>query len=195
MKTFKGKKGGYGGPWIEFDSAKPPRVGDHYKFWSDAPPEISERAQWWLRQIKRGWKPNRNTLNCCYDCNAEWLGVYIWEWTNVLYPALSARTHIEYGYRPPPVQGPKTLDQTMREFISGEMRVAYSKAVDDMLLYGNGGNPAEAMVPELKKQKSGMMYFTTTPPSKDVGGFLKKVMKDVPPGVTYIEFSNEADGR
>ncbi|MBB3041188.1 hypothetical protein [Nocardioides soli] len=87
-----GKTGGGGGKWVAYDSPKPPAVADHYAFWGDAPPTRSERCAWWVRQIERGWRPNRRIAGECYDCSAEWYGVYIWEYLNVIAPALSSPT-------------------------------------------------------------------------------------------------------
>lgn len=84
------KTGGGGGMWVELERPKPPRVADHYTYWGDEPPEVSARCQYWLRQIERGWRPNGEISSKCYDCSAEWFGVYIWEWTNLIWPKLSS---------------------------------------------------------------------------------------------------------
>jgi len=82
------KTGGGGGPWIEFDSPKPAKVPDEYDYCADPPPELSERCKWWVRQIARGWRPNRFFNRECRDCRAAWLGVYLWEYLHVIDPAL-----------------------------------------------------------------------------------------------------------
>lgn len=82
------KTGGWGGTWIELEKPKPPRVGESDQYWSEAPPEISERCNYWARQIERGWRPNRHIPDC-YCCFSEWLGVYIWEYQNVIQPLLN----------------------------------------------------------------------------------------------------------
>ena len=69
---------------------KPPRVTDHYEYWNDPPPEESERCAYWLAQIAEGWRPNRRLRGECYDCSAEILGIYIWEYLNKYQPALEA---------------------------------------------------------------------------------------------------------
>lgn len=85
-----GKTGGWGGPWVELERPKPPPVEDRYRYWLEAPPELSERCRYWLRQIERGWRPNRHISREGYDSSAQWYGVYIYEYTRVIYPALYA---------------------------------------------------------------------------------------------------------
>jgi hypothetical protein len=80
------KTGGQGGTWIVLDRPKPPAVDDCCRYWGDPPPELSERCRYWLRQIERGWRPNRFIRLHCYDCAAEWYGVWIWEYINVIRP-------------------------------------------------------------------------------------------------------------
>lgn len=85
------RTGSGGKPWVVYDSPKPPPVGDRYTYWAHPPPEVSGRAQWWLRQIDRGWRPPRRIRVECYDCSAEWYGIYIWEYLNLLAPAMGHR--------------------------------------------------------------------------------------------------------
>lgn len=82
------KTGGWGGPWIELERPKPPPVRNHYDFWGDPPDERSARCAWWVRQIDRGWRPNRAIESHCYDCSAQWYGIWIWEYVNVIAPKL-----------------------------------------------------------------------------------------------------------
>lgn len=82
------KTGGGGGAWVEIERPKPPRVSDHYAYWGDPPPEVSERCRYWLRQIERGWRPNRAIRHEGYDSAAQWYGVYIWEHQNLILEAL-----------------------------------------------------------------------------------------------------------
>lgn len=89
------KLGGLGRPRIELDKPKPPRVDDIYRYWGDPPPELSERCQYWVRQIAKGWFPNRRIRAECRDCSAEWYGIYIWEYINVIYPATVASEELE----------------------------------------------------------------------------------------------------
>ena len=83
------KTGGGGGQWVEYDSPKPPAVADHYTFWLDPPPSRSDRCAWWERQIARGWRPSRRVAREGYDASAQWFGVWLWEYLNVLVPAMS----------------------------------------------------------------------------------------------------------
>ncbi|GGM26944.1 hypothetical protein GCM10011608_09690 [Micromonospora sonchi] len=87
--TRQGKTGSGGGPWVELETPKPPRVPDHYTYWAEPPPELSARCVYWLRQIERGWLPNKSIGGKGYDCTAQWFGVYLWEYLNVLYPRIS----------------------------------------------------------------------------------------------------------
>lgn len=86
-----GKTGSVGQPWVEIEQPKPARVDDRYQYWTEPPPARSLRCEYWVRQIGRGWMPNRRISGECYDCSAEWYGVYIWEYLNVLYPLISER--------------------------------------------------------------------------------------------------------
>lgn len=81
-----------GGTWVDLETPKPKPVEDHYAYWTDPPPEMSERCAYWLRQIDRGWLPNRFWRREGYDTSAgDLYGVYIWEWLNVLQPTISER--------------------------------------------------------------------------------------------------------
>lgn len=86
--TKQGKTGGWNTPWVELERPKPPPVADIERWWTDKPPEYSERCKYWLRQIERGWRPNRRILSQGYYGAAEWFGVYIFEYINVIYVAL-----------------------------------------------------------------------------------------------------------
>lgn len=77
------------GPWITLDP-KPPKVNDRYRYWVERPPALSSRCVYWVRQIMRGWRPNRRLSCLGYDEKAGWFGVYIWELLNVLGPLLAA---------------------------------------------------------------------------------------------------------
>lgn len=84
------KTGGEGTDWVILEKPKPPRVEDHYQYWGEAPPEPSQRCIYWVRQIERGWRPNRRIPDC-YCCGSEWHGVYIWEYLNVIRPLLDTK--------------------------------------------------------------------------------------------------------
>lgn len=82
------KTGGWNTTWVTLEP-KPARVADRYLYWLDPPTEVSERCRYWLRQIERGWRPNRLISGHCYDCSAEWYGVYIWEYLHLIAPRLA----------------------------------------------------------------------------------------------------------
>ena len=65
----------------------PPRV-NRYDYWTDPPPGPSPRLAYWVEKIEAGWRPNRRISGMGYDCRAEFFGVYLWEYINVLYPLL-----------------------------------------------------------------------------------------------------------
>lgn len=91
--TSRARTGTYGQPWVELEKPKPPRIpsGQHYDYWGERPPEISARCLYWLRQIERGWLPPARVRCEGYDSASVWYGVYIWEWTNLIYPKVEAR--------------------------------------------------------------------------------------------------------
>ena len=90
------KTGGMGGPWIAYDSPKPPAVADHYAYWGSPPPVPSERCAWWMRQIERGWRPNKYLRSEGFDTAAETYGVYVFEYLFVIGLALAeARLSME----------------------------------------------------------------------------------------------------
>ena len=57
-------------------------------YWLEAPPEPSGRLLQWLERIRNGWRPNRRISGMGYYEASEFYGVYIWEYLNVLRPAL-----------------------------------------------------------------------------------------------------------
>ena len=82
------RTGGGGGVWVELESPRVPPVGDRYAYWNEPPMEMSPRCAWWLRQIDRGWRSNRSWRGQGYDNGSEQYGVYIWEYQNLIEPAL-----------------------------------------------------------------------------------------------------------
>ena len=72
-------------PW----GHKPPAVDDFARFWADPPPEQSERLTYWLRRLDEGsWKPNKYLAMLGYWPSSDWLGIYIWEYINILWPKI-----------------------------------------------------------------------------------------------------------
>ncbi|WP_280420031.1 hypothetical protein [Nocardia carnea] len=84
------RTGSAGRPWIELERPKPPKITDEMLYWADRPPELSERCRYWVRQLERGWLPNRRISMKCYHCSAVWYGVYLWEYLNVLAPLIAS---------------------------------------------------------------------------------------------------------
>lgn len=86
--TSHAKTGSSNRPWVELEQPKPPRVDDEYRYYDHRPPRESERCAYWLRQIQRGWRPNRRLRTESRDAVAFWLGVYVWEYRHRILPAL-----------------------------------------------------------------------------------------------------------
>ncbi|HEY2085482.1 MAG TPA: hypothetical protein VGH54_05535 [Mycobacterium sp.] len=79
-------------PW----GHKPPAVDrDAYR---DAPPPApSPRLTYWLRRLDEGsWRPNKY-FGRGYEGDAEWCGVYVWEWLHVLSPIITAESWTHDG--------------------------------------------------------------------------------------------------
>lgn len=57
-------------------------------YWNEPPPAPSAGLVKWLARIEAGWRPNRRIRAMGYHERAEFFGVYIWEYLNVLYPML-----------------------------------------------------------------------------------------------------------
>jgi hypothetical protein len=82
--------GGLGVPRIELEP-KPPAVDDVDRYITTPPLVLSERCRYWVRQLQRGFVPNRRWRMECGDSAAALWGVYWWEWTHVLEPAVADR--------------------------------------------------------------------------------------------------------
>lgn len=93
MVGFAMKTGSEGQPWIELERPKPAPINDDaYRYFGQiAPPELSERCKYWVRQIERGWLPNKHISRNGYSGATEWYGVYVWEYVNVLYPLIESK--------------------------------------------------------------------------------------------------------
>lgn len=48
----------------------------------------SMRLGWWLEYVSRGWRPDGRLRTLGYLDAAKWFGVYVWEFRNVLVPAM-----------------------------------------------------------------------------------------------------------
>jgi hypothetical protein len=137
------KTGSGGGPWVELEAPRPPKVEDHYKYWGDPPPETSERCKWWLRQIERGWKPNRRVRAECYDCSAEWYGIYIWEFTELICPALqngrmADLERAQEARRALIPLGPPTFEEWFMAELKKDMMNMLDEEIDRVVIYGEG---------------------------------------------------------
>ena len=85
--TRPGKTGGQNGPWVTLERPKPPPVANIYTHWVDAPSTLSQRCEYWLRQVRRGWRPSGRVRRMGREEAAEWYGVYIWEYVHVIVPS------------------------------------------------------------------------------------------------------------
>lgn len=74
--------------------SKPPAVDDPDRYRADEPPALSERASWLYQRILSGaWTPRAALV---WPERRDWavhqtLGVYRWEWFNLLLPAACTR--------------------------------------------------------------------------------------------------------
>lgn len=84
------KTGGWGSPWVTLETPKPSPVDDPFAFWGHPPADLSPRCLYWLRQMDRGWRPNRCIERMGRDEAPWWYGVYLWEYLYVLAPRLDA---------------------------------------------------------------------------------------------------------
>lgn len=82
------KTGSHGRPWVTLEP-KPPKVEEVETYWGDPPPEPSERCLYWVRQVRRGWLPNKYISREGYHTSAEWYGVWIWEYLHILSPMIN----------------------------------------------------------------------------------------------------------
>lgn len=70
-------------PW----GHKPPPVFDVTTYWNEAPPAMSPRCRYWLQRYDAGtWRPNQRLRTEGYHAAAEQLGLWIWEYLNVIRP-------------------------------------------------------------------------------------------------------------
>jgi urease accessory protein UreF len=70
-------------PW----GHKPPAVDDVYRYWVSPPPEQSPRVAYWVRRLDEGsWHLTARLAEQGWDFMADWLGVYLWEWTWIILP-------------------------------------------------------------------------------------------------------------
>ncbi len=66
----------------------PARVDNVESYWTRPPPDPSRKCVWWQHRIRLGWRPNRRIRSLGYYSAAEFYGVYIWEYLNVICPLL-----------------------------------------------------------------------------------------------------------
>jgi len=72
-------------PW----GHKPPPVDDATAYWVTVPPVISPRCNYWISRHHAGtWRSNRWVRRQNYHGAAEWLGVWIWEYLNMIRPLI-----------------------------------------------------------------------------------------------------------
>lgn len=144
---MKGKTGGGGGEWVVLEAPRPPKVKDIYANTGRDTGELSERCRWWLRQIERGWRPNRRIASECWECSADWYGVYGWEFMDVICPALKNgrlgdfdRVDAERKERKrlsTPL-GPKTAEESFKEILRDDVRQAFQEELTRQILLGDG---------------------------------------------------------
>ncbi|MDQ0791990.1 hypothetical protein [Streptomyces sp. B1I3] len=78
-------------PW----GHKPPPVDDSEQYWNSPPPEPSARCHYWLRRHReRTWTPNRHIRREGYHAAAEQLGIWIWEYLNLIRPLFDEESNM-----------------------------------------------------------------------------------------------------
>jgi hypothetical protein len=69
---------------------RPARVCDVELYWSEPSICKSARCLMWERRIRDGWRPGKRIRVMGYYSKAQFFGVYIWEYLNVISPLLDA---------------------------------------------------------------------------------------------------------
>lgn len=64
---------------------------DVTRYWGDPPPGPTASLTKWMERIRCGWRPNKRIRQMGYHESAEFYRVYIWEYLNVLMPAVRER--------------------------------------------------------------------------------------------------------
>lgn len=57
-------------------------------YWNDPPPTPTDKCVMWQAKIDGGWRPNKRIRSFGYQEAAEFYGIYIWEYFNVIAPLL-----------------------------------------------------------------------------------------------------------
>ena len=70
----------------------PPRVDNVERYWTEPPPTRSARCLMWESKIRGGWRPGRRINRLDYYSAAQWYGVYLWEYLNVISPLVDELT-------------------------------------------------------------------------------------------------------
>lgn len=67
----------------------PPRVERMDDYWSSAPPEPSRKLIYWINRFaSTAWRPNKRIRTRDYWDAAHFFGVYLWEYSKVIFPVL-----------------------------------------------------------------------------------------------------------
>jgi hypothetical protein len=72
---------------------KPKSVEDITAYCSDPSPARSARCDYWLYMFAQGWKRNRRLSRMGYYESANFFGVFIWEYFNILMPVEAPESH------------------------------------------------------------------------------------------------------
>ena len=67
----------------------PHRVTNVEDFWIEPPDTQSDMCDYWVASIDAGCEPDADVLSMGYYGASEFLGVYIWEYVNTIYPKLA----------------------------------------------------------------------------------------------------------
>ena len=68
----------------------PPRVDNSLdsRYYTELPAEQSARCTYWVKKIAAGWRPNKRINKLGYSEAAQYFGVYVSEYINVIAWAL-----------------------------------------------------------------------------------------------------------
>lgn len=103
----------------------PPRIRDPQ---FGHPAEPSPRCTWWVSRICAGWRPGKHIRVMGYHQSAEWYGVHIWEYINVLSPLLHLYANQEAcGPRSPMTEWYRARSDRKKRLRSWILRIAHQR--------------------------------------------------------------------
>lgn len=114
----------------------PPRVNSIEEYWGEDAPVMSARCAYWMQRIAGGWRPSKRIRSLGYYGSADYFGVYISEWLNVLSPMISGHAPPVRTEVPPGANVIRTISAPVIDAIDRSSRDAaklYLLGLDNML--------------------------------------------------------------